>query len=379
MREPCGQVFVYQRRSARLESARSVISLHSHTYFSREGLEFLPQYVSKIPLVSRLYSLEMERYHKSKGAPLDFSKIAWNPPASPEAVLASELGQMREILEGGAFVSITDHDNMDAAISLKREGAQASSIFSTEWSLPFQGAVLHLGVHNLPEQQAAVWMGEMNRYTRHPRPGQLVEILEGMAANPETLLVFNHPLWDHACLGKERQTAVARAFISGFRPFIHALEFNGHRGQAENVQVMELASSYGAPVVCGGDRHGLACNAALNLSPVSDFNGFVEWVRGGRAAGLLLMPDYFAPSSFRVLQTIGGFLGNHLHYPLQWQSWTDRIKIRVTSHIDRPLSHFWRNGGPLWLKMALRLVGMAAHPCWRPAFQLALNLEGNHP
>ena len=105
------------------------------------------------------------------------------------------------------------------------------------------------------------------------------------------LVVFNHPWWDLADVGAETHTAMLYHFLRAHRDRLHALELNGYRSQAENDRVRMLAAEAELPVISGGDRHGCAPNALLNLTTATTFAEFADEVRDG-CSRVLIMPEY---------------------------------------------------------------------------------------
>ena len=59
--------------------------------------------------------------------------------------------------------------------------------FAVEWSVPFEGAVFHLGIHNLPESQAHLIMDDLAAYTENPSAPRLMELLAALHEFPEVL------------------------------------------------------------------------------------------------------------------------------------------------------------------------------------------------
>ncbi len=57
---------------------------------------------------------------------------------------------------------------------------------------------------------------------------------------------------------------------------IHALEYNGMRGQEENDRVLQLAKHVGKPVVGGGDSHLLLASSVLSLSQAASYSGILR-------------------------------------------------------------------------------------------------------
>ena len=67
---------------------------------------------------------------------------------------------------------------------------------SLEWTVPFQSAKFHLGVHNLPASRAQELMAELKACTAQPSTESVCDLLRTLHAIPEALVVFNHPLWN---------------------------------------------------------------------------------------------------------------------------------------------------------------------------------------
>lgn len=242
---------------ARRRHLRVAVSLHSHTTHSRESFAGLP----------------------------------WTPPLSPAQAVALESGQIHDLgLE--PLVSLTDHDNIEAALHLRGTQEDRRAPISVEWSVPWRGAEMHLGIHNMPPARARQRMAALARFTTIPREYDLRDILDWLHDDPSTLLVWNHPLWDESGLGGERYRSVSKEFLRCYRPWIHALEVNGLRPWKENHRVMQWAAAEALPSISGGDRHGCEPNAFLNLTRAATFAEFVDEVREDHRSRVLVMPQY---------------------------------------------------------------------------------------
>jgi hypothetical protein len=175
-----------------------------------------------------------------------------------------ERGSIEELgLE--AFVSLFDHDNIEAPMHLRVLQESKDIPISVEWTVPFGDAVLHLGVHNLPVREACPIMRTMAEVTVRKKGSDLTAILEWLCADPRTLVVFNHPCWDEEGIGAERHR---------YRLYIHALELNNLRPWSENREAARLARATGIPLISGGDRHARQPNAVLNVTNASSFEEF---------------------------------------------------------------------------------------------------------
>src|SRR5262245_24797224 len=87
---------VYERRGDPSRGFCAAASLHCHTHFSKELLTFIPHYAAMIPLVSRLFKSEMDRYLTIHGKTIDFAQAWWTPCASPRQVLDAETLQIEK-------------------------------------------------------------------------------------------------------------------------------------------------------------------------------------------------------------------------------------------------------------------------------------------
>src|SRR5262249_50794973 len=137
---------------------------------------------------------------------------------------------------------------------------------SLEWTVPYHGTVLHLGVHNLPASQAEQIVRQLNAFTAAPNESWLHALLDMLDRLPEVLLVLNHPLWDLMRIGAEQHLQALSAFMAEFGIYLHALELNGLRSAEENQAVAQLARGWNQLVVSGGDRHGCEPSAVVNLT-----------------------------------------------------------------------------------------------------------------
>src|SRR5208283_547813 len=163
----------------------------------------------------------------------------------------------------------------DAPILLQHRAECRPVPVSVEWTVPFGGTFFHLGVHNLPVENARAIMTELAAFTEQKSNVPLAEIFRTLVANRDTLIVFNHPHWDENRIGEEAHRAAARQFSATYKQYLHAFELNGLRPWSENRTVVDLARHFGKPVISGGDRHALEPNTILNLSNATSFSEFV--------------------------------------------------------------------------------------------------------
>src|SRR5580704_11196679 len=251
---------------------RTAVSLHSHTNQSKESLLFIPAFAEKWPLLR----WALKEQCKRSARPVDFSQAYWTPPLPPKLAFEVESNQIEIDLELMSLVSLTDHDSIGAPTALRQLPDPVRIPFAVEWSVPFEGAVFHLGIHNLPESQAHLIMDDLSAYTRNPSVPRLIELLSALQDIPDVLIVFNHPHWDQYCLGQSNFRNFVDKFLQGHVEYIHAFELNAMRAWTENKSVIELAAAWQRPLVSGGDRHGLEPSGALNLTSAISFSEFID-------------------------------------------------------------------------------------------------------
>src|SRR5262245_42835996 len=131
----------------------AAVSLHAHTFHSREVLSDLPAYIVKIPLVGPRFELELDR-RRANDEPVDFSRGWWHPPISPRGLVESEAAQIDRRFGIDWMVSVTDHDSIQAGFDVQRWFAPMRTPISFEWTVPFYNGFFHIGVHDLPPASA---------------------------------------------------------------------------------------------------------------------------------------------------------------------------------------------------------------------------------
>jgi hypothetical protein len=353
----------------------TAISLHSHTNRSRESAVVIPRYLDRIPVVGALARRELRAYERRHNQPVDFARGWWRPPVRPEDVLTSEQSQIVGRLGLRAIVSITDHDSIEAPLALQASTPSGVLPLSVEWTVPFGRGFLHLGVHNLPRGCAEEFFQELSSYTANCDERQLPQLLRRLHECPETLLVLNHPMWDLAGVGSDEHAALLRRFLAQHGGCIHAIEVNGYRSWPENLEAVEIARAAVLPIVSGGDRHGRAPNAVLNLTSARSFGEFAVEVREERRSVVLIMPEYRQPLVSRKLAVASDALRAYPTYPAGERHWTERVIYSREGELRR-LSEHWPHGGPFWVRSATRLFGVAAAEPLLPALRLAVWMAG---
>jgi hypothetical protein len=366
------RLLVYERRDhsrSYAKNYRAAVSMHCHTNHSRESLSFLPHYASGVPILSRFYKSEMKRY----GEKIDFGRAWWTPPVTARQVFEMETLEVESRLSLPAIVSITDHDDIAAGLWLQSLDSQGRIPISVEWTVPYGRGYFHLGVHNLPPDRASELMEEMSAYTqadgtRRPQM-ELRDLLTWLNEFPETLVVLNHPLWDIEFIGGRQHAVAFGSFLGEYRAWIHALEINGFRPWRENKAVMTIAKDFGLSVVSGGDRHGCRANTMLNMTRAGSFAEFVAEVREDGRSDVLLLPEYRESRVLRTLEAVADVLRQYPNHPQGQCLWTNRVFINLDGKGARPLSDYWKRGGPVWVRVALMGLRAMGSPGMNKAYR----------
>jgi len=322
---------------------RTAVSLHSHTSYSRETLDFIPRFAAACPPVAAMLRRYEARYRRLHDRELNYNDAWWTPPLCPREALMVERAQI-EGLGLAPLVSITDHDNIEAPLLLRVFSESHSTPIGLEWTVPWRGATFHIGIHNLAPRTARERAAEMARYTSCPDESRLAGLLEWITENEDTLVVFNHPYWDEKGHGAALHSTRAEQFLQVHGHSIHALELNGLRPWAENRRTIGLAEAHGLPVISGGDRHSHEPNALLNLTTAATFSEFVAEIREDRHSRVLVMRQYREPLVHRVLAAIADVMRDNRAHSHGWVRWSDRVFFRRANGVVTPLSALFRSG-----------------------------------
>jgi len=373
MKQPATSIKVAGKGSDYEHGFRTAVSLHAHTRHSKESLGFIPKYAVRVPVISSFFRRERNRYFRSNGKSLDFSRGYWTPPVSAQAVYISETKRIESELGLDALVSMTDHDDIATANSLKTSHLFQGLPISLEWTVPFEESVLHLGIHNLPPRTLSEIMSGLSSYALQPQEGMLEELLAWIGEYPDTLVVLNHPFSDLRSIGPQRIRQLAFDFLNRHKHVIHALEMNGYRSWMENRNAISLAETFRLPVVSGGDRHGCAPNAVLNLTNAKTFSEFVSEIRKDKVSYVLVMPEYRDNLFTRFLESLADFFREYPENPLGFQKWTDRVFLQLEDGLVRPLSYYWQRTVPTWVKSAMLVFRLMVSKRIRPALRMAFS------
>lgn len=354
--------------------AKSGVSMHCHTEYSKEMLAFVPHYAADLPIINYFWQREKKRYFAREGKYPNFDSGYWSPPLSPQQVYDFEKGQ----IEGSglnALVSLTDHDCIDGNFTIDEADREKTVPISLEWTVPFDIGFFHVGVHNLPRDRAVEISKELIGFTfdktQHTSE-KLNELFAMLEEIPEVLIILNHPLWDIEIAGKESHERLLKEFLRSYGRWIHALEVNGFRSWSENKAVIELAEVVGIPVATGGDRHACKPNTVINLTDSTSFEEFVSEIRVDKRAEIALMPAYEQPLHSRQLQSFSEILSHYPAFRAGRQHWFDRVFFDIDNGkgLISLSSHGWKRGGPRWLRTAIWTLAVMGSPKMRPAFRL---------
>jgi hypothetical protein len=332
---------------------RSGVSLHSHTNQSKETLSFIANMGSQLSFL-RPFLARFERRSEAKyGVRVDYAAAYWTPPLTPKLAFDLETNQI-ERLDVAPMVSITDHDNIKAPMLLRTVPSARQIPVSVEWSAPYGGAQdFHLGIHNLPSAKAQEWMATLEEFTAHPGDDRLTDILAALHAEPNVLVVFNHPMWDLFTVGEEKHRFLVNQFLQKNGQFLHALELNGLRHWEENRSVCALAEQWNMLLISGGDRHGIEPNANINLTNATCFTDFVHEIRREKRSRVLFMPQYAEPWKHRILQSTLDAIRDYPEFPQGSRTWDERVYHPDVKGVDTPLCQLWPTGSAPWQMTAV--------------------------
>jgi hypothetical protein len=368
---PQSQISCLWKQPDTARKYRTAVSLHSHTNQSKESLVFIPAFAEKWPLLR----WALKEQCKKSVRPVDFSQAYWTPPLPPKQAFELESNQIEVDLELLSLVSLTDHDSIGAPTALRQLPDPVDIPFAVEWSVPFEGAVFHLGVHNLPESQAHLIMDDLAAYTSQPSEPRLMELLAALHDFPDVLIVFNHPLWNQHGLDQSTFRAILDRFLQGHVQFLHAFELNAMRAWRENKGVIQLAAVWQRPLISGGDRHGCEPSGALNLTHATSFSEFVNEIRLEQLSHIVFMPQYAEVLGIRFMQTVIDTVRDYPEHPAGSRRWDERVfHMDFQTGYHRPLSALWK-APPAYLGRIFAMFRMLENASVRQA--VSITFRGN--
>lgn len=335
---------------------RTGVSLHGHTWNSHESLSFLPGITHHTFPLRQIMQWVERRYEQKWHQPFDYSKGYWTSPISPQAAYDIEAGQIKKH-RLSPLVSLTDHDEISACEEL-------GSIVpvSVEWTAPYKSAVLHIGVHNLPASVGRKILQQLHKYTAHPTPNVLNELLSDINNFPESLVILNHPLSDQGRIGYEIHGSLVKDFLKTNHGLIHALEVNALQSWDINRRVARIADQALLPLISGGDRHAFEPNGAINLTDAKTFSEFVHEIREEKKSEVLFMPQCRRSLFQRYGENVARILSDYPELPGR-EFWYDRIFYQCPDGITRRLSEMFNihNGAVKTTDFFIGTLGLATH------------------
>jgi hypothetical protein len=346
------------------------VSLHSHTLHSKESLNFITHASRKSALLRLVLQRGEARYRRIHGKDLDLNRGWWTPPLAPLDAFRVEKTQLEE-MDLQALVSLTDHDDIEAGMSLQALDASCNVPISVEWTVPFGSTFFHLGIHNILPQQARLMMQHLEAFTAQPELPRLRELLEELDCNPATLIVFNHPLWDEKGIGAVEHLRTAEQFLRGYGQFIHALELNGLRPWSENKAVIPFAEQWAKPVISGGDRHAVEPNATINITAAGTFSEFVNEVRKDGVSHVVMMPQYREGHTSRLFHNMLDVFRTYDDHHRGWVDWGDRVFFTLECGSVRSLVQIWGEKPPLVVALFAGFMRFAGHVPVRTMMRVA--------
>jgi hypothetical protein len=345
-----------------VEGYRSAISLHGHTMHSRESLDFVPRVLRYVPMAQAALEQFEDRHRRLHGKRIPFERAYWRPPLNPRAAYELEFGQIRNQLGLKPLVSLTDHDDLEACAELNTLGLAVP--YSIEWTLPYQGTVFHIGVHNLPPAQARPLEAAMAAVTQAPASQRIAELLAALHAIPDVLIVLNHPFSCEELVDRSLHVRLLHQFLESFGGWMHAFELNGLQVAVNSLDTIQLAAERGMPVISGGDRHCCEPNANLNLTQAGSFTEFVHEIRRERRSEVLFMPQYRDPIPARYIEVIWQAVRSYPEFDGR-QRWVDRVFYVRDSGETVSIAEISPNGGSALVRSLIALVGFLASPGMR--------------
>jgi hypothetical protein len=342
---------------------RTGVSLHSHTLHSRESLDFIYRAARQASVLAAAIRRGEGQYQRRHGTQLDLSRGWWTPPLGAHDAWLLEKSQI-EALDQNAIVTLTDHDDIEAPVSLQVLDECRGTPISVEWTVPFGPTFFHLGVHNLPAARAREIWREIGDYRESPCENKLRGLLAMLASYQQVLTVFNHPLWDEKGIGQTGHRTVVCDFLRKFGPWLHALELNGLRPWSENRDVAALAQQVGMPVISGGDRHAIEPNALVNLTNSGNFDEFAEEVRSGWS-NVFVLRHYQETYALRIVHNMIDVLRTYEQHANGWRLWSDRVFYLCDDGVARSLTELFGDRTPAPVRLFVGAMQFAAAPRFR--------------
>jgi hypothetical protein len=338
---------------------RTGVSLHGHTTHSSENLGFIGKFLNEHCFLRSWIQKQARRIERESGIGLDFNRAYWTPPLTAKLAHILEAQQI-EAIGLRPMVSLSDHDNIEAAKALRFVRGLESAPISVEWTVPFGKAVFHIGVHNMPSDIANHLTSILNEISANADERQIANVIAEMQSVPSLLLVFNHPVWNLNRIPEDVFEHDLKRFLQGAGRDLHAFELNGMRGHRENQRVIQLAAEWNRVLVSGGDRHGCEPNAILNLTNATEFSEFVEEVRNKKRSTLLVMSQYDTPLKWRFFRDLSDVICEYPAHPEGQRKWDERTFHPNLSGEIVCLKELWPKGSPAFFKRVFQMAILAS-------------------
>jgi hypothetical protein len=364
-----GRVQCFWKEPAAVKNYSTAVSLHSHTLHSREYMDFIPRVMRLVPPADALRRLIEQSHTRKTGKQVDYHRAFWRPPLHPRAAYELEADQIRKQLGLRPLVSLTDHDELEACAELRAIDIDVP--YSLEWTVPYNGTVFHIGVHNLPPEQARSLAAEMDCCRANPTPAYLRSLLAALDSLPGVLLILNHPFSNEERVDRATHIRLLLEFLNEYGQWLHALELNGLQPAGDNRDTIKLAAEKGFPVISGGDRHCREANANVNLTNARSFAEFVDEIRRDAISHVLFLPQYREPIPARYIEFLWHAVQTYPELPGR-ERWIDRVFYHSLEGEVLPLTVQWPSGGPAPIRWFLSAVEFLATPHMRATLRRAL-------
>ena len=92
---------------------------YTATRTSRETLSFIGRLAKRVGPIRAALLRGEEQYRSVHGSSLDLSRAWWTPPTAPHEAWALERRHIEDRFGRHALVSLTDHDEIEAPLSLR--------------------------------------------------------------------------------------------------------------------------------------------------------------------------------------------------------------------------------------------------------------------
>lgn len=231
----------------------AMVCLHGHTLHSHETLVFIKRFAANFAPLGAALAHAGARYRSVHGTDLNLNRAWWTPPMAPHDAWLLESSNIERKYEVKPLVSLTDHDDIEAPVTLRILSECSHLPISVEWTVPIEDTFFHLGVHNLPPASARQIMLELSEYTANPDESRLGGLLESVATLPGVLVVFNYPCWDEQGIGQKCHMDRALRFAASYARWLQAFELNG-AGSVAGSRQSYFSPAAGRSALHGGER-----------------------------------------------------------------------------------------------------------------------------